>query len=114
MTRRHAPLGSYAAARKRLLGDEGGGGGAEDGHPPNLVCKVTLQLFDEPVTTKHGHTFSRGALLEMLRRKPACPISGYPLTVTEVEQLPVTVAVRDAVAAYKRSQPWWDADEVVE
>jgi ubiquitin-protein ligase len=98
LTRKHA-LDAYAATRSKLLGEEqagsgaadsggGGGGGSsrsscDSGHPPHLVCKITCALFDEPVTTQHGHTFSRAALLEMLRRKPACPVTGKPLSVAK-------------------------------
>ena len=111
LTRKSA-LGSYAAARKKLLGDKDDD--ANDGYPPNLVCKITHKLFEDPVTTKYGHTISRGALLEMLRRKEQCPITGNPLTYAEAEQLPITLSVRESVDAYKRTQPWWDADEVIE
>jgi hypothetical protein len=130
LTRKHA-LDAYAATRSKLLGEEqagsgaadsggGGGGGSsssscDSGHPPHLVCKITCALFDEPVTTQHGHTFSRAALLEMLRRKPACPVTGKPLSVAKVEVLSVNIALRDAVGAYKRAAPWWDeADEVID
>ena len=130
LTRKHA-LDAYAATRSKLLGEEqagsgaadsggGGGGGSsssscDSGHPPHLVCKITCALFDEPVTTQHGHTFSRAALLEMLRRKPACPVTGKPLSVAKVEALSVNIALRDAVGAYKRAAPWWDeADEVID
>ena len=79
------------------------------------MCKITRALFDEPVTTQHGHTFSRAALLEMLGQKQACPVTGKPLSVAEVEALSVNIALRDAVGAYKRAAPWWDeADEVID
>ena len=129
LTRKHA-LDAYGATRRKLLGEEPAGSGAAGGdsrdtasssssrdsdHPPHLVCKITRALFDEPVTTQHGHTFSRAALLEMLGQKPACPVTGKPLSVAEVEALSVNIALRDAVGAYKRAAPWWDeADEVID
>ncbi|KAG7395743.1 hypothetical protein PHYBOEH_003273 [Phytophthora boehmeriae] len=40
-----------------------------------LTCPISLDLFDDPVTTNCcGKTFSSAALLEALARNPACPI----------------------------------------
>ena len=117
--------GAGAGAGAGAAGGGGGGGSSssssssrDSGDPPHLVCKITRALFDEPVTTQHGHTFSRAALLEVLKLKAACPVTGRPLSVAEVESLSVNIALRDAVGAYKREKraaPWWDeADEVID
>jgi len=37
-----------------------------DSLPPNLVCPITLELFDDPVIANDGITYERVALLEWI------------------------------------------------
>ena len=73
-----------------------------------FVCPITQELFIEPVTTKHGQTFEKTALLEAVRRRAVCPLTRQELSVAEVEALAPAVFIKNAVAQYKQATPWWD------
>jgi len=67
-----------------------------------------MELFVTPVTTKHGHTFEKAALLEALGRNERCPLSREPLTIAEAQALGPSVFIKQAVDQYKAATPWWD------
>ena len=45
-------------------------------HPDELVCPITQDLFEDPVITPAGHSYSRVALLAHVRAGGSCPMSG--------------------------------------
>ena len=100
----------YDTLRARLLqeGDAHGEAARTGAHPGHLCCPITTDLFLVPVTTKHGQTFEKIALLEAVRSKPECPLTRQPLTPEEVEGLSANVFIKDAVQQYKQATPWWE------
>lgn len=103
---------SYDILRARLLHEDLDVAGAADlaagTHPRHLCCPITAELFSEPVTTKHGQTFEKAALLNAVRRKPECPLTRQALREDEVMALASNVFIKDAVNQYKLATPWWD------
>eukprot|EP00768_Dysnectes_brevis_P004208 gnl/Dysnectes_brevis/3001_a3701_1032.p1 GENE.gnl/Dysnectes_brevis/3001_a3701_1032~~gnl/Dysnectes_brevis/3001_a3701_1032.p1 ORF type:complete len:908 (-),score=263.23 gnl/Dysnectes_brevis/3001_a3701_1032:61-2784(-) len=57
--------------------------GAED-VPPSMLCPLTHELFKDPVFTPDGVVFERGAILAHLRGSKVCPVTGHPLTESEL------------------------------
>ena len=47
--------------------------------PDRFRCPLTLQVMVDPVTTVHGHTFERDALLHYLELYGQCPFTTLPL-----------------------------------
>merc|ERR1711974_239029 len=47
----------------------------QSAHPQHLICPLTLQLLSDPVSTRYGHTYERGAILEHLKRSQTDPLS---------------------------------------
>ena len=97
---------SYDSHKVRLLADDAAT--SRSLHPQHLCCPLTMELFVTPVTTKHGHTFEKDALIEALRRSAHCPLSRLPLTVQEAEALNPSIFIKSAVDQYKNATPWWD------
>ena len=57
-----------------------------------------MQLFEDPVSTKFGHSYERTAIMKALRVKPCDPLTQQPLRPSEVTP---NFALRDAIAAYR-------------
>lgn len=49
--------------------------------PDEFICPLTLQVFDDPVMTRCGHSFERTAILEWIldQGQATCPITRVPL-----------------------------------
>jgi hypothetical protein len=61
----------------RRLADAGLGAWVE---PDELMCPITLEVFDEPMVASDGHTYERRALLRLLETsKPVSPLTRVPL-----------------------------------
>jgi ubiquitin-protein ligase len=105
-TRTHASS-SYDVVRAAILQADGGDQrkGNTEGHPPHLVCPITLCLLTDPVSTKYGHTYERQALMEHIARSETDPLTRQPLTAAEVFP---SIAIKHAVEAYKAAAPWWE------
>jgi len=48
-------------------------------HPEELLCPLTHMLFEDPVITPAGHSFSRKPLIELIRSGGSCPLTHTPL-----------------------------------
>ena len=46
------------------------------GVPKHFLCPITHEVFDDPVIYADGHTYSRCAIQEWLRRSEASPMTG--------------------------------------
>ena len=46
------------------------------GVPKHFLCPITHEVFDDPVIYVDGHTYSRCAIQEWLRRSEASPMTG--------------------------------------
>lgn len=102
-TRSHASS-DYDGIRAALLANENSEPGGyppkqrHEGHPQHLVCPITLNLFEEPVSTKYGHTYEREALLQHLENHSRDPLTQQPLASTDVFP---NFSIRQAVEEYK-------------
>jgi hypothetical protein len=59
--------------------------GASEDRPANVpdefICPLTLEIFSDPLMSKHGHNFERNAILEWLAEgNPECPLTRKPLS----------------------------------
>jgi len=77
-------------------------------HPKYLTCPLTLELFEDPVATIHGHTYERKALERALAIKQVDPLTRAPLTP---EQIFPNISIRHAVEKYRElaAKPWWES-----
>jgi hypothetical protein len=49
--------------------------------PDEFICPLTLEIFSDPLMSKHGHNFERNAILEWLAEgNPECPLTRKPLS----------------------------------
>ncbi|CAF4731162.1 unnamed protein product [Rotaria sp. Silwood1] len=66
-----------------------------------LICPLTLQLFNEPVTAEDGHTYERKAITEWITQHSTSPITKKFLSIN---RLTPNCAIKDAVEAFKQQQ----------
>ena len=77
--------------------------------PDWLCCPITLQIFCDPVRTKHNHVYEREALEAWLqsRANAGCPLTRYPLTCTDIspaDDMVVAVAKWRGAVVEQRGQ----------
>uniref|UniRef100_A0A2P2KRI3 E3 ubiquitin-protein ligase CHIP n=2 Tax=Rhizophora mucronata TaxID=61149 RepID=A0A2P2KRI3_RHIMU len=72
--------------------------------PDYLCCKITLDIFRDPVITPSGVSYERGVLLEHLEKVGNFdPITREPLNPS---QLVPNLAIKEAVQAYLEKHGW--------
>lgn len=72
--------------------------------PDYLCCKITLDLFRDPVITPSGVTYERAVLLDHLQKVGSFdPITREPL---EQYQLVPNLAIKEAVQAFLKEHGW--------
>ncbi|KAH8940186.1 hypothetical protein BDL97_15G075500 [Sphagnum fallax] len=72
--------------------------------PDHFCCKITMDLFRDPVITPSGVTYERSALLEHLRKVGNFdPLTRTPLTP---EQVFPNLALKEAVQAFLAEHGW--------
>lgn len=72
--------------------------------PEYLCCKITLDIFRDPVVTPSGVTYERAVILEHIRKVGNFdPITREPL---KPEQLVPNLAVKEAVQDYLGKHGW--------
>ncbi|KAJ8421415.1 hypothetical protein Cgig2_023590 [Carnegiea gigantea] len=72
--------------------------------PDYLCCKITLDIFRDPVITPSGVTYERAVILDHLRKVGKFdPISREPL---DQSQLVPNLAIKEAVWAYLEKHGW--------
>ncbi|XP_008801578.1 E3 ubiquitin-protein ligase CHIP-like isoform X6 [Phoenix dactylifera] len=72
--------------------------------PDYLCCKITLDIFRDPVITPSGVTYERAVLLEHLKQVGKFdPVTREPL---EQHQLVPNLALKEAVQAYLNEHGW--------
>jgi hypothetical protein len=52
--------------------------------PEEFICPLTLELFHNPVVTRWGHSFERGALLRWLKSHEGCPLTRNPMSLRDI------------------------------
>lgn len=80
-------------------------------YPLHLTDPITYELYEDPVMTPSGNTYSRVSIMQALAKKAVDPLTGVPCTA---DKLIPNRAVADAVADYKKdleeakgSFTWW-------
>lgn len=68
--------------------------------PEHFMCPITMDWFEDPVVTPHGHSYSRKAITEALQRYHVDPMTRLPLCVGDLVS---NIALRDVVE-YMRFQ----------
>ncbi|OAY68953.1 E3 ubiquitin-protein ligase CHIP [Ananas comosus] len=72
--------------------------------PDHLCCKITLDIFRDPVITPSGVTYERAMLLQHLQKVGKFdPVTREPL---EPEQLVPNLAIKEAVQAFLDDHGW--------
>ncbi|CAM6023986.1 unnamed protein product [Sphagnum balticum] len=72
--------------------------------PDHFCCKITMDIFRDPVITPSGITYERSALLEHLRKVGNFdPLTRAPLTP---EQVFPNLALKEAVQAFLAEHGW--------
>ncbi|KAL5562187.1 hypothetical protein UlMin_031934 [Ulmus minor] len=72
--------------------------------PDYLCCKITLDLFRDPVITPSGLTYERSVILDHLQRVGKFdPITREPLNL---HQLVPNLAIKEAVQAFLEKHGW--------
>jgi len=70
------------------------------GPPRELLCPLTLQMFEDAVITPYGTTYERTAILTALRHNQEDPLTRQPLTAA---QLVPNRVIAEAVERYRKS-----------
>ena len=69
-----------------------------------------LQVFEDPVSTIHGHSYERKAIEKALAVKHVDPLTQSPLTP---QQIFPNIAIRHACEEYRKAmaaaKPWWQS-----
>lgn len=72
--------------------------------PDHLCCKITLEIFRDPVISTSGITYERAAILDHLRKVGQFdPTTRAPLTAAQIVP---NLAIKDAVQAYLDEHGW--------
>ncbi|CAL9781547.1 unnamed protein product [Musa acuminata subsp. burmannicoides] len=72
--------------------------------PDYLCCKITLNIFQDPVIAPSGITYERAMIIKHLQKVGNFdPITREPL---EQHQLVPNLAIKEAVQAYLNDHPW--------
>ncbi|CAL1412165.1 unnamed protein product [Linum trigynum] len=72
--------------------------------PDYLCCKISLDIFRDPVITPSGVTYERGVILDHLQKVGRFdPITRAPL---EPSQLIPNLAIKEAVQSYLQKHGW--------
>lgn len=72
--------------------------------PDHLCCRITLDIFHDPVITPSGHTYERAVILDHLQKVGEFdPITREPL---DPSQLVSNLAIREAVHEYLDKHGW--------
>ena len=66
--------------------------------PKYLICPISQEVFEDPVSTADGHTYERKAVENWLQNHCTSPITGLPLSD---KCLRPNFAIKMAVQAYK-------------
>lgn len=68
----------------------------------DLICPISMNLFDDPCTDSCGHTFNRKEIEEWLESNHTCPLSRNPITK---EGLVQNLSIKDRVKKAKENFP---------
>jgi U-box domain len=52
--------------------------------PDAFICPLTLEIMEDPVMNRSGHSFERAAIIEWMRRENAtCPLTRKPIKLSD-------------------------------
>ena len=52
--------------------------------PENFICPITQELMTDPVVTRYGNSFERGAIIEWIAKGKDCPLTRQPLSLSGI------------------------------
>lgn len=71
--------------------------------PDYLICNITLDLMEDPVTTQSGQTYERSAIEEHIQRNGKTdPFTRKPISGT----LYPSIAIKKAIEDFLEKNPW--------
>ena len=53
--------------------------------PPEFICPITCDIFNDPVIASDGHTYERTAILEWIRQAGTSPLTRAPLQLSKLK-----------------------------
>ena len=71
--------------------------------PDHLCCRISMELFVDPVCTPHGHSFERSCIERHLGKSATDPLTRRHLTKA---MLVPNLALKDAADAFLDENPW--------
>jgi STIP1 family protein 1 len=71
--------------------------------PDHFQCKISFEVFRDPVSVPSGASYERTMIEEHLRKNSTDPITRAPLFAS---QLVPNMALRDACESYLDANPW--------
>lgn len=71
--------------------------------PDHLCCRISMELFVDPVCTPHGHSFERSCIERHLGTSATDPLTRRHLTKA---MLVPNLALKDAADAFLEENPW--------
>jgi U-box domain len=52
--------------------------------PDAFICPLTLEIMEDPVMNRAGHSFERAAIIEWMRKEnPTCPLTRKPIRLSD-------------------------------
>ncbi len=76
-----------------------------------LICPITLEIMQDPVMDKHGHSFERTGITEWLRGHRQCPLGGEDLTTEDLFSNVVLKNITAEATKFREEQEAREADE---
>ena len=98
-------VGNEAASRivdAALAAAKARDGGARE-IPDHLCCRISREIFFDPVVTPHGHSFERSCIEAHLRNSSTCPLTRMPL---RHDELVPNLALKEACDVVVDEHPW--------
>jgi STIP1 family protein 1 len=71
--------------------------------PDWLCCKITMDVFRDPVITPDGISFEKQVLLDHLAKSQTDPFTRQPLTSADLRP---NYALKEACDEFLRANPW--------
>ena len=65
-----------------------------------FICPITLDVFKDPVTDNHGHTFEEEAIKEHLQKDAKCPLNREP-----IQTLSPNLLIKETIESYQKQDP---------
>lgn len=69
--------------------------GAQVAVPDDFLCPLTMEVMENPLITRFGHSYERSAILEWLQKGKSCPLTRNPLRPSDlISNLPLKARIQ--------------------